>query len=116
MTAEELSIAAGTLLSLGFSYLPGLSGWYSKLTAERKRLVMLGLLALVALAAFGLACLGEVGSDLGLAVTCNQRGALGLLKVFVMAAIANQAAFLISTRPAAFRLPRKTPGGGNGRQ
>ena len=99
MDIEELSMAAGTLLSLGFSYLPGLSRRYAELTAEQKRLVMLGLLALVSLAVFGLACLGEIAWDLFPAVTCNQRGAVGLLKTFVLAVIANQATYLISPKP-----------------
>ena len=31
MTTETLTLLAGTLLSLGFSYIPGLSGWYGRL-------------------------------------------------------------------------------------
>ena len=61
MSAELLSILAGSLLALLFAYLPGLSGWYERLGSNpsggtRKRLVMLACLALTAGASFGLAC------------------------------------------------------------
>ncbi len=95
MTSEILAGIAGVLLSLAFSYIPGLSKWYGELTEEYKRLVMLGLLAVVAVAAFGLACAG-LGADFGVTVTCDQAGAIGLIKAFAVAAIANQAAFKLS--------------------
>jgi hypothetical protein len=99
MSVKELSLAAGTLLSLGFSYLPGLRTWFEALEAVYKRLVMLGLLLAAATAVFCLACLGEVGKELGLAVSCDRGGGIGLLRAFILAAIANQSTFLISPRP-----------------
>ena len=47
MNPEVLSAAAGVLLSLAFSYLPGLNGWFSSLDGTHKRLVMLAALVLV---------------------------------------------------------------------
>ncbi len=44
MTADLLSTISGALLSLGFSYLPGASDWFSRFDGRRKRLLMLALL------------------------------------------------------------------------
>ena len=106
MTTETLTLLAGTLLSLGFSYIPGLSAWYSRLGmtpdgesdgGTRKRLVMLALLALSAGGSFALACSGW-GASAGLRLSCDQTGAVGLARVLVLAIIANQATFKISPR------------------
>ena len=95
MTADLLSSIVGILLSLAASYLPGFSGWYGPLDASRKRLVMLGLLAGVALAVYGLACAGWGGS----VVTCDETGITAIVRAFVAALIANQATYLISPQP-----------------
>jgi len=47
LSAETLVMVAGALLSLAFSYIPGLQPKYDALPATTKRLVMLGLLVLV---------------------------------------------------------------------
>lgn len=94
MTPELLASVAGIVLSLCFSYIPGAEGKWANLDGNYKRLIMLGLLLAVALAVFGLAC-GGIELE-GVAVVCDQAGAMALLNVFIMAAIANQAAFLLS--------------------
>jgi len=95
MSAESLTLAAGALLSLAFSYIPGLADAYAGLDGVQKRLVMLALLVLVAVASFGLSCLGW-GSALGISLACDQAGALGLLRTLLLALIANQSTYLIS--------------------
>jgi len=97
MTSEQISLTAGVLLSLAFSYVPGLADGFGRLSPETKRLVMLGLLALVSAGAFGIACAGW-GAEWGLTLTCDQAGAWGLLKAFLLAVIANQATYQISPR------------------
>jgi hypothetical protein len=102
ISVEFLTAAAGVLLSLGFSYIPELQALFNQLDGNRKRLVMLSLLALTSLSIFGMSCLGW-SQALGLPqATCSQVGALGQLKIFVLAVIANQSTFLITpkaTRP-----------------
>lgn len=93
MTSELLSSIAGVVLSLVFSYIPGVSDWYEMLTPAIKRAVMAGLLFLVAAAIFGLSCIG-----LEVDVTCTAGGALGLLRLWFAALIANQSAYLISKK------------------
>jgi hypothetical protein len=93
MTPEELGAIAALVLSLAMSYIPGLSDWYAGQGSDYKRLIMLGLLAVVSVGVFAMACAGL--SD---AVVCDQAGALGLVKVFIAALVANQATYLVSPK------------------
>lgn len=93
MSPELLASVGGVVLSLAFSYIPGLDTWYAALDGKAKRLVMLGVLFATALAVFGLSC-----AKLWVSVTCDQAGAIELVKAFIMAMVANQATFLMSPR------------------
>ena len=95
MTSEMLGIYAGSILSLVFSYVPGLNEKYNVLDGTAKRLIMLLLLALAVAGIFAVACLGLAG-DFGLSATCDKSGVLELVKLFVAAVIANQATYSIS--------------------
>jgi hypothetical protein len=91
MTETTLASIAGVIISLAFSYIPGLKDKYALLTADYKRLVMLGALLIVALGIFGASCAG-----LSAQVTCDVAGAQALVSMFISAAIANQAAYLLT--------------------
>jgi len=54
MTPQSISTAAAIVLSLLFSYVPGLSNWYGTQDPVHKRLIMLGLLVAVAAGSFAL--------------------------------------------------------------
>jgi hypothetical protein len=95
MTPENLTAIAGILLSLVFSYVPGLKDWYAQLTTEIKRVVMLVLLVVVTGGVLAIACAGYA-PDLSIAVACDRAGIVLLIKAFVAALIANQAAYLIT--------------------
>jgi hypothetical protein len=97
MSAETLSLAAGALLSLAFSYVPGLSGSFELLEPTHKRLVLLGLLLLIAAMVQGMACLGWAAAW-GISLTCDQSGFAGLVEQLVIAIIANQGVYAISPR------------------
>ncbi len=58
LTPEVLSMIAGVILSLAFSYIPGLSQWFAGRDGTFKRLVMLLLLAISAAGLYGLSCGG----------------------------------------------------------
>lgn len=92
-TPENLAMVAGVVLSLAFSYVPGLTDWYEQFDPERKRLVMLGMLAVVAAGSFGLACAGIL-----IGVACTIPGAIDLVWAFILAVIANQSIYAISPR------------------
>jgi len=95
MTAEQLAAIAGVVLSLAFSYIPGLSDWYTPLDPVKKSLIMAGVLVAVAIAVFALAC-----GNLVVYVTCDKAGALGLVSALIAALVANQATFMLSPRRA----------------
>lgn len=91
-----LANIAGAVLSLAFSYIPGLKDWYDPLDANKKRGIMALALLAVTGAVFGLSCATWV--DLGWNITCDVNGVFGLLKVFVGALLANQAVYMLSPR------------------
>ena len=97
MTPETLSSLAGILLSLLASYLPGFSPWFDTLDPNFKRLFMLLLILAAAVGSFGVACAGW-GDLANLQLACNETGGAELVKAFVAALIANQAAYAISPR------------------
>lgn len=97
MSADSLSLIAGTILSLAFSYVPGLHDRFEPLDATRKRLILLGLLVACAGIAFGLGCLGW-GDLWGIQISCDRTGLTGLMEQTVLAIIANQSIYAISPR------------------
>ena len=97
MTPELIASIAAVILSILASYLPRFAPWYGAQTDDNKRLVMLGLLALTTLGGFGLAC-ANVADSFGVPVTCDQPGAIALIKAFISAVVSNQAAYLITPK------------------
>lgn len=97
MNADLLALLAGAILSLAFSYVPKLRERWSAQDPEVKRIIMAGLLFLVAAAVFGLACAGWLASFLpGIAVECSQAGLLDLVRIYILALAANQSTYSIS--------------------
>jgi len=109
MSAETLAMAAGIILTLTFSYVPGLNTQFACLSPEYKRLIMLGLLILVSAGALGLTCAG-LGEVFGVTLTCDEVGLTHLVKALVAAIVANQGVYAISPRTKRLR---KTHVGGN---
>lgn len=63
MDLSQVSIAAvaGLLLSLAFSYIPGVKDWYDQLTPTPKKLVMAGALVLTTIGLLAYRCRAEGG-------------------------------------------------------
>jgi len=97
VTAEFVSSLAGVLLSLVFSYVPGAKQWYGALDGPRKRLVMLGFLALATALVLAVVCSG-FGHDFGLVLACDRSGFVAAVKAFGAAAVANQTTYLLSPK------------------
>lgn len=93
LSPESLGIVAGAIVSILFSYIPGLSSWFASLESTSKRLIMLALMLVVTLAAVLLSCAGVVQG-----FACNQTGFIQAVQVFVLAVMANQAAYTITPR------------------
>ena len=97
MTDSQLSLFAGALLSLAFSYVPKLKDWFEEKDATTKRLIMAAALFVVSLAIFGGACGNLLGGlPIQFTITCDKNGAVQIATYFVLALIANQATFTIS--------------------
>lgn len=95
MTNEQtLAAVAGIVLSLLFSYVPGMRDWFDALEGTYKRLLMLALLALVSIGIFVLGCAGVVQG-----IPCTQDGGWQLVQLFIAAAIANQTAYSFAPKP-----------------
>ena len=103
MTPEMIAGLAGFIISLAFTYIPGLNVKFAGLVKETQQLIMLALMALVSLGAFGLACAG-IAADFGLAVECSQSGAISLFTSFVLAIAANQGTNKVFPKPKAVRI------------
>lgn len=98
MSAETLLLIAGVVLSLAFSLIPGLKGWYNKQESEIKQLIMLGLVVLSAATVFGLSC-ANVMADLwpAYAVDCSA-GSLWLLVRYILFAVTGNVIAYRSTK------------------
>ena len=97
MSVEYLSATSAVILSLCFSYIPGLKERYEAIDGIYKRLVMLLLLGVVAAGALLLACT-PYGAQFQIGVTCDQIGLAEVFKVFMAAVIANQATYAITPK------------------
>jgi len=102
MTSTELSAVAGVVLSLAFSYIPTLNTKFAALSTEYKRLIMLGLLVLVAAGAYGVSCAGW-----WTVVTCDQAGIKTLVTALLAAAVANQTTYSLTPQASAVREARR---------
>jgi len=100
MNAELLSGVAGVILPLLFSYLPGLNKRYEALSGDAKRLIMLGMLALVAGGMYALDCSGIlIKIAPNVAGICSATdGWVEVVKAFIFAMIANQSTYSISPK------------------
>lgn len=92
ISSAVLASITAIVLSLLFSYIPGLRTWYAGKSDEFKKLFMLGLLAVVSGSIFALGCFNLLAVDL----TCDKDGAIKLVTMFVLALTANQATFMIT--------------------
>jgi len=94
MNAELLAGALSILMSLGFSYIPGLRDKFEGFDRAEKQLTVGILLIVIALVSFGLSCAGVI--DVGL--TCDEAGAVGLVSTLISALVANQSIYGLTKR------------------
>lgn len=94
MTADLLAGIFGIVLSLLFSYVPGLQARFDPLDKQVKQMIMGLGIVVIAGAVFGLSCGGIVNAG----ITCDKSGALGLLSLAIEALIANQGAYSLTKK------------------
>jgi hypothetical protein len=93
---ELILYISGILLSLAFSYFPGLKTWYEKQSGY-KALILLFLSLVVAAAYFGLACT-PLALKLGIMIPCSWDGALIVALAFVKVVVGSQATYLLTKK------------------
>lgn len=103
ITPEILAGIAGVLLSLAFSYVPGVSVAFASLKPESKRLIMAGMLAIISVILYLLNC----KSILWIGLTCDQTGIIQLVTIFISSIVANQGAFSLTPQTQAVKAARK---------
>lgn len=99
ITPEILASIAGVLITLAFSYTPGLRTRFAALQTEYQRLIMLGILVGIAAGIVGLSCAG-FSADIGLNVACSRSSVIGLITALISAVIANQSTFSLTPQLA----------------
>lgn len=99
LSAEVLIAISGSVISLLFSYIPGLRTWYAAKSDEIKRLLMLVMVVVVSGAIFGLSCGGVIDTN----IACNKDGIWALVWMVLLAISTNQATFLLTPKPADVR-------------
>lgn len=102
-TPELLAGIVAAIISLAFSYIPGLSEKFAALAGEYKRLIMAGLMVVVAGAVYAGSCLNL----LSIGVACDKPGVLQLISIVLAALIANQGVYAISPQTAAVRAAKQ---------
>ena len=86
---------AGAVLSLGFSYIPGLNGWYEAQSKQIKQLIMLACLVVATLGTYAVTC-WDLLSIPGL--VCGEPGIKTLIVAFGAAMVVNQATYPLTKR------------------
>lgn len=96
MTAEMMAGFAAILLSLILSYAPKVKTLWAQQSGQAKRLGMAGALLAVAVCAFLLSCWQpERFVDI---VVCSETGALDLAWIYVVALVANQGTYTLTSK------------------
>jgi hypothetical protein len=102
---QLLTGIVGVALSLLFSYFPPVANWFNqKVSADGQRLIMLCLLLVTAVAIYALGCVGILGG-----VECSQVGAYSMIKLFALAAFANQTTDRLSPKTGS-KAPKQPAG------
>lgn len=101
MDLSQVSIAAvaGLLLSLAFSYIPGLKDWYDQLTPTPKKLIMALALVLATVGLLAYKCRADSG--------CYGLTAETYIGALIAALVANQSTASITPLSPQRRLVRK---------
>lgn len=92
ITPEALLAALGLIVSLVFSYFPGLRVRYAALSPEWKSTIMIAMLFLLTAAVFGLGCAGI----LLIGIACTQAGAVQIAIAFFLALATNQGTYQLT--------------------
>lgn len=91
LNADVLAGLAGALISLGCSYLPGVSARWDALDGAWKRLAMAIMLIVVSVVIVALSCAGVLQG-----VECSQKGVWAVLSALFSALVVNQSTYALA--------------------
>jgi hypothetical protein len=104
MTPEQLATTilaiVGVITQLLFMYIPALKKWLD--ASPNKGLIMLGVILVVSLIYFGLAC-SALAAQLNIFLSCDVAGAILLAKAFVIIALSQQMTYLFTRNSRFFK-------------
>ena len=95
ITSAAVAGIAGALLSLIFSYVPGLNSKFAALPKETEQLIMAGLMLLATVIIMGLGCYKVIQINL----TCDQNGWVQAIWIFISAIMGNQSVYRLTPQP-----------------
>jgi hypothetical protein len=88
------------VLSLAFSYVPGLKQWFDKQTGTTKRLVVLACLVVVTAGALALGCTAILPTSWATPATaCSTTTITDAIAAFVAALVGSQTAYTFQPQP-----------------
>lgn len=105
VTPEFLASVVAILISLGCSYIPSFNTWFAAQDGIYKRLINVGLTAVVAAVILGLSCAKLVPW-----VGCQADDIVSIVWIVIQSVIANQMMFLASPKTVAVKAVLKAKG------
>ena len=106
LSPDFIAIIAGAVLSLFFSYFPNVNTTYAALDDGKKKLIMLGILVLVAIAIFAMGCFQVVVIP---GFTCDKATAVQFGWILFYAILANQGTFKLTPQTGAVVAAKTAP-------
>lgn len=100
-TKDILAASGGLLLSLILSYAPGVRQWFGELDPQKKALVNLGCVIVIAIGVFALGCFGVIDG----VVQCKVQGAKELIDAVLAVAVGNMTVYGLTKRIAPYESP-----------
>ena len=94
--SDVIASVAGIIISLVCSYVPGVRDKFGALDPTQKRLCILCALFASAIIIGGASCVGIID-----AIECTREGAFILIRSFVVAMVASQGIYMLSTTSSA---------------
>ena len=103
LTPEWLTLAAGAVLSLAFSFVPGLNVWYAAKSETFKKWFMVGMLCAVSGVLITSMCLSVIVIE---GLTCSEIGIGTFLETLLLAILANQGVYGLTPLPQSVRIAK----------
>lgn len=104
LTPELVAAVVAGVLSLAFTYIPGLREKFAALSEDVKKSIMGGLTILAAVVVYVLACTPSLGFPF---VACPEGGVWSLAAIVLVALGVNQGVDRISPEPASVKAVKK---------